>query len=163
MTLRTVLLSLQALLATPEPDDPQDAGKRMSPAPGRCRHALPFQLSPTNTRKTESYSRKQRATGRMSMPMVRESHSIVHTVIEMISLAGPTPEPECNAAITSLMEMGFSEVRHSSLGTHRMISAFVRRKKLVQLCRLYTGTPVMLWKVYAKVKRVSSDFFFYVR
>ena len=25
MTLRTVLLSLQALLATPEPDDPQDA------------------------------------------------------------------------------------------------------------------------------------------
>jgi ubiquitin-conjugating enzyme (huntingtin interacting protein 2) len=27
MTIRTVLLSLQALLATPEPDDPQDAGK----------------------------------------------------------------------------------------------------------------------------------------
>ena len=26
MTIRTVLLSLQALLATPEPDDPQDAG-----------------------------------------------------------------------------------------------------------------------------------------
>ena len=28
MTIRTVLLSLQALLATPEPDDPQDAGKK---------------------------------------------------------------------------------------------------------------------------------------
>lgn len=27
MTIRTVLLSLQALLATPEPDDPQDAGE----------------------------------------------------------------------------------------------------------------------------------------
>jgi len=27
MTLQTVLLSIQALLATPEPDDPQDAGK----------------------------------------------------------------------------------------------------------------------------------------
>lgn len=26
MTIRTVLLSLQALLAAPEPDDPQDAG-----------------------------------------------------------------------------------------------------------------------------------------
>jgi ubiquitin-protein ligase len=26
MTIRTVLLSLQSLLATPEPDDPQDAG-----------------------------------------------------------------------------------------------------------------------------------------
>jgi len=26
MIIRTVLLSLQALLATPEPDDPQDAG-----------------------------------------------------------------------------------------------------------------------------------------
>ena len=29
MTIRTVLLSLQALLATPEPDDPQDAGKNL--------------------------------------------------------------------------------------------------------------------------------------
>jgi len=30
MTIRTVLLSLQALLATPEPDDPQDAGRSRS-------------------------------------------------------------------------------------------------------------------------------------
>ncbi len=29
MTIRTVLLSLQALLATPEPDDPQDAGNKI--------------------------------------------------------------------------------------------------------------------------------------
>ncbi len=30
MTIRTVLLSLQALLATPEPDDPQDAGNEIA-------------------------------------------------------------------------------------------------------------------------------------
>ena len=30
MTIRTVLLSLQALLATPEPDDPQDAGNKIT-------------------------------------------------------------------------------------------------------------------------------------
>ena len=30
MTIRTVLLSLQALLATPEPDDPQDAGNEIT-------------------------------------------------------------------------------------------------------------------------------------
>ena len=28
---------------------------------------------------------------------------------------GPTREPECDAAVTSLMEMGFSEVRSSLL------------------------------------------------
>ena len=44
MTIRTVLLSLQSLLATPEPDDPQDAGNRMSVAARRCRLCVAFQV-----------------------------------------------------------------------------------------------------------------------
>lgn len=49
MTLRTVLLSLQALLATPEPDDPQDAGKRKeidwSRLSVRWENVFPFSFS----------------------------------------------------------------------------------------------------------------------
>lgn len=48
MTLRTVLLSLQALLAAAEPDDPQDAvvANQVSVSLGDNKTAQPFSVSP---------------------------------------------------------------------------------------------------------------------
>ncbi|CAF1346989.1 unnamed protein product [Adineta steineri] len=82
MTIRTVLLSLQALLATPEPDDPQDA-----------------------------VVANQYKKDRKLFEKTARHWSNVYA-------NGPTPEPECDAAVASLVEMGFSEEKaRSALST----------------------------------------------
>ncbi|UJR25518.1 hypothetical protein I4U23_006864 [Adineta vaga] len=73
MTIRTVLLSLQALLATPEPDDPQDA------------------VVATQYKKDRKLFEKT----------ARHWANVYAN--------GPNPEPECDAAVKNLAEMGFPE------------------------------------------------------
>lgn len=73
MTLRTVLLSLQALLATPEPDDPQDAVV------------------------ANQYKKDRKLFERTARHWAN------------IYANGPSPEPECDAAVKRLVEMGFTE------------------------------------------------------
>ncbi|CAF4792400.1 unnamed protein product, partial [Rotaria socialis] len=74
MTIRTVLLSLQALLATPEPDDPQDA----------------------------VVANQYKKDKRLFEKTARHWSNVYAN--------GPTSEPECDAAVKSLVEMGFEEV-----------------------------------------------------
>ncbi|CAM4856859.1 unnamed protein product [Rotaria socialis] len=82
MTIRTVLLSLQALLATPEPDDPQDAVV------------------------ANQYKKDRRLFEKTARHWAN------------VYANGPTPEPECDAAVASLVEMGFSEEKaRSALST----------------------------------------------
>ncbi|CAF0849708.1 unnamed protein product [Rotaria sp. Silwood1] len=73
MTIRTVLLSLQALLATPEPDDPQDAVV------------------------ANQYKKDRKLFEKTARHWAN------------VYANGPTPEPECDAAVKSLAEMGFDE------------------------------------------------------
>jgi ubiquitin-conjugating enzyme (huntingtin interacting protein 2) len=78
MTIRTVLLSLQALLATPEPDDPQDAVV------------------------ANQYKKDRKLFERTARHWAN------------VYANGPTPEPECDTAVASLVEMGFSEEKSRS-------------------------------------------------
>jgi len=78
MTIRTVLLSLQALLATPEPDDPQDAVV------------------------ANQYKKDRKLFEKTARHWAN------------VYANGPTPEPECDAAVASLVEMGFSEEKSRS-------------------------------------------------
>jgi len=73
MTIRTVLLSLQALLATPEPDDPQDAVV------------------------ANQYKKDRKLFEKTARHWAN------------VYANGPTPEPECDAAVSKLVEMGFDE------------------------------------------------------
>jgi hypothetical protein len=73
MTIRTVLLSLQALLATPEPDDPQDAGNIKYSRNYLLMLFLLFQSLLLNTKRIENYLRKQLDIGRMFTQMVNEN------------------------------------------------------------------------------------------
>ncbi|CAF0787960.1 unnamed protein product [Adineta ricciae] len=73
MTIRTVLLSLQALLATPEPDDPQDAVV------------------------ANQYKKDRKLFEKTARHWAN------------IYANGPTPEPECDAAVANLVEMGFDK------------------------------------------------------
>ncbi|CAF1049600.1 unnamed protein product [Didymodactylos carnosus] len=73
MTLRTVLLSLQALLAAPEPDDPQDAVV------------------------ANQYKKDRKLFEKTARHWAN------------VYARGPTREPECDAAIQQLTDMGFSE------------------------------------------------------
>lgn len=51
----------------------------------------------------------------MYTPMVSELiPTIIYEDVRLFRL-GPHPEPECDAAVASLVEMGFSEVQISSL------------------------------------------------
>lgn len=45
------------------------------------------------------------------MLMVRIHFNVMIHLFVLIYLSGPTPEPECNAAVANLVEMGFSEVK----------------------------------------------------
>ncbi|CAF1587695.1 unnamed protein product, partial [Didymodactylos carnosus] len=82
MTLRTVLLSLQALLATPEPDDPQDAVV------------------------ANQYKKDRKLFEKTARHWAN------------IYAEGPTREPECDAAVQQLADMGFSEEKaRSALST----------------------------------------------
>ena len=66
---------------------------------------------------------------------------------------GPTSEPECDAAISSLVDMGFDPVSSSTYSLIGYLSFFsVSRKKLVQPYPPCIGIRAMLWKVYVKVK-----------
>jgi hypothetical protein len=48
---------------------------------------------------------------------------ILSIIIILLSPLGPNPEPECDAAVASLVEMGFSEVKLFLLIIHRITSS----------------------------------------
>ncbi len=63
-----------------------------------------------NIRGIGDYLKKQLDIGRMYTQMVKENIPIIIQKYVWLSLLGPNREPECDAAIASLVEMGFSEV-----------------------------------------------------
>lgn len=82
MTIRTVLLSLQALLATPEPDDPQDAVV------------------------ANQYKKDRKLFEKTARHWAN------------VYANGPTSEPECDKAVSGLVEMGFdAEKARAALST----------------------------------------------
>lgn len=74
MSLRTMLLSIQALLASPEPDDPQDA-----------------------------VVAKQFKSNRNAFNITAKHWASIYA-------NGPSRQPDCEAKVEKLMQMGFSEV-----------------------------------------------------
>lgn len=79
MSLRTMLLSIQALLDSPEPDDPQDA-----------------------------VVAKQYKSNRDIFNITAKHWASIYA-------DGPNRQPECEAKIEKLMQMGFTEVISSKL------------------------------------------------
>ncbi|CAF4310687.1 unnamed protein product [Adineta steineri] len=101
MTIRTVLLSLQALLATPEPDDPQDAGNNNILQNNFLAYFVIIITVVANQYKKD----------RKLFEKTARHWSNVYA-------NGPNAEPECDAAVKSLVEMGFPEEKaRSTLST----------------------------------------------
>ncbi|CAF3803663.1 unnamed protein product [Adineta steineri] len=106
MTIRTVLLSLQALLATPEPDDPQDA-----------------------------VVANQYKKDRKLFEKTARHWSNVYA-------NGPNAEPECDAAVKSLVEMGFPEEKaRSTLSTMHWNTSDALEKEWIESNKNVTHSP----------------------
>ncbi|CAF0918354.1 unnamed protein product [Adineta ricciae] len=129
MTIRTVLLSLQALLATPEPDDPQDA------------------VVANQYKKDRSLFEKT----------ARHWANVYAN--------GPNAEPECDAAVKNLVEMGFSVDKNVTQASYPYLTECFRDTAL-QWCPLvifWLVLPFWLWmllrrKIHPQPLSISALF-----